>query len=246
MHSPGGRHVRFHRCGRRAPATASARGPAASFDGPMTANSGAPTTGRVARRPLPARIAAVAPGSTSRSSRRSTSSSDRQVAVRLVHPDICATPGFAERFRDTMQKVASLTPPEHRDRPRLGSGGVERAAASSSSSRRTSTGGSLRDLLDRGRLLSPSQALVVGLDVCRALDAAHRTRPRARRRASGERPVRHGSPAARRRPRPRRTGRGDPVGRAVVGQPRARPLRVARAGRRPRRSRRRATCTRSR
>jgi serine/threonine-protein kinase len=36
------------------------------------------------------------------------------------------------------------------------------------------SGGSLRDLLDRGRLLSPSQALVVGLDVCRALDAAHR------------------------------------------------------------------------
>src|SRR5689334_2643512 len=36
---------------------------------------------------------------------------DREVAVRLVHPDICATPGFPERFRDTMQKVASLTHP---------------------------------------------------------------------------------------------------------------------------------------
>ena len=35
------------------------------------------------------------------------------------------------------------------------------------------TGGSLRDLLDRGRLLSPSQALLVGLDACRALDALH-------------------------------------------------------------------------
>jgi beta-lactam-binding protein with PASTA domain/predicted Ser/Thr protein kinase len=34
-------------------------------------------------------------------------------------------------------------------------------------------GGSLRDLLDRGRLLEPSQALVVGLEACRALDAAH-------------------------------------------------------------------------
>ncbi len=34
-------------------------------------------------------------------------------------------------------------------------------------------GGSLRDLFDRGRLLQPSQALVVGLEACRALDAAH-------------------------------------------------------------------------
>ena len=35
-------------------------------------------------------------------------------------------------------------------------------------------GGSLRDMLDRGRLLSPSQALLVGLDACKALDAMHR------------------------------------------------------------------------
>ncbi len=34
-------------------------------------------------------------------------------------------------------------------------------------------GGSLRDLFDRGRFLQPSQALVVGLEACRALDAAH-------------------------------------------------------------------------
>jgi serine/threonine-protein kinase len=36
------------------------------------------------------------------------------------------------------------------------------------------TGGSLRSVLDRGRLLSPSQALIVGLDACRGLDHAHR------------------------------------------------------------------------
>src|SRR5690606_7600427 len=36
------------------------------------------------------------------------------------------------------------------------------------------TGGSLRDMFDRGRRLSPSQALVVGLDACRGLDYAHR------------------------------------------------------------------------
>lgn len=34
-------------------------------------------------------------------------------------------------------------------------------------------GGTLRELLDRGRRLTPSQALVVGLDVCRALHLVH-------------------------------------------------------------------------
>jgi len=36
------------------------------------------------------------------------------------------------------------------------------------------TGGSLQDMIDRNRLLTPSQALVVGLEVCRALDHAHK------------------------------------------------------------------------
>lgn len=35
-------------------------------------------------------------------------------------------------------------------------------------------GGTLQDMIDRGRLLTPSQAVVVGVDVCRALDRAHR------------------------------------------------------------------------
>lgn len=35
-------------------------------------------------------------------------------------------------------------------------------------------GGSLREFIDRGRRLTPSQALVVGIDVCRALDTAAR------------------------------------------------------------------------
>ena len=36
------------------------------------------------------------------------------------------------------------------------------------------TGGSLQDMIDRSRVLTPSQALVVGLEVCRALDYAHK------------------------------------------------------------------------
>lgn len=35
-------------------------------------------------------------------------------------------------------------------------------------------GGTLQDMLDRGRLLTPSQAVVVGVAICRALDRAHR------------------------------------------------------------------------
>lgn len=35
-------------------------------------------------------------------------------------------------------------------------------------------GGTLQDMLDRGRRLSPSQAVVVGVAICRALDRAHR------------------------------------------------------------------------
>ncbi len=35
-------------------------------------------------------------------------------------------------------------------------------------------GGSLREMLDRNRRLSPSQAVVVGLDICRAMNAMHK------------------------------------------------------------------------
>lgn len=35
-------------------------------------------------------------------------------------------------------------------------------------------GGTLQDMIDRGRVLTPSQALAVGVDVCRALDYAHK------------------------------------------------------------------------
>lgn len=35
-------------------------------------------------------------------------------------------------------------------------------------------GGTLQDMLDRGRLVTPSQATVIGVEICRALDRAHR------------------------------------------------------------------------
>ena len=97
----------------------------------------------------------------------------RIVAVRMVHPDLSADPVFRGRFQETMAKVIELHHPNlavvHDFGAALWNGhevlftAVEHLA-----------GGSLRDLLDRGRALSPSQALVVGLDTCKALDALHR------------------------------------------------------------------------
>lgn len=97
----------------------------------------------------------------------------RLVAVKLVHPDLSADEGFQRRFRSAMDVVAGL---RHPTLASVLDWGTETWNG------RTVLfvvvehlgGGSLRDLLDRGRLLSPSQALVVGLDACKALDVVHR------------------------------------------------------------------------
>src|SRR4051812_12659779 len=97
----------------------------------------------------------------------------RVVAVKVVHPDLGSSPDFQRRFRQTMDVVASLHHPNIAATHDWGADEwngremlyvvVEHLG-----------GGSLREMLDRGRLLSPSQALVVALDVCRALDTVHR------------------------------------------------------------------------
>lgn len=97
----------------------------------------------------------------------------RTVAVKIVHPEICARPGFEDRFRDTMARVAAVRHPNLTE--------VIDVATATWGGRTVHyvvcenlVGGSLRDLRDRGRLLSPSQAVMVFLDACRGLDAAHR------------------------------------------------------------------------
>src|SRR5690606_2119908 len=84
-----------------------------------------------------------------------------------------AAPGFDERFQSTMGRAASLVHPNLQVIQDWGvtdwNGRTVHFVITENL-----TGGSLRDLLDRGRLLTPSQALVIGLDVCRGLDAAHR------------------------------------------------------------------------
>ncbi|HEX2698912.1 MAG TPA: PASTA domain-containing protein [Acidimicrobiales bacterium] len=93
----------------------------------------------------------------------------RQVAVKVLHPALAEDDSFLRRFRAEAQQAAALNHPnamrvfdwgESPDGPFLV---LEHLG-----------GGSLRDMLDAGHLLSPSQALLVGLEAARGLDYAHR------------------------------------------------------------------------
>lgn len=97
----------------------------------------------------------------------------RAVVVKIVHPDIAAGDGFVDRFSSTMEAVAATRHPNLSE--------VYDHGVAEWNGRtvcyvvgESLTGGSLRDLRDRGRELSLSQAVMVGLDVCRGLDIAHR------------------------------------------------------------------------
>jgi len=97
----------------------------------------------------------------------------RSVVLKLVHPDLSAMPDLQRSFEQTMVIAAGLHHPNiaavfDSGRARWNDREVLYVATE------RMVGGSLRDVLDRGRLLSASQALVVGLDACKALDAMHR------------------------------------------------------------------------
>lgn len=91
---------------------------------------------------------------------------DRQVAVKLLHESLVGDQHFAKRFRVEAQRVAQLahqnivTVYDWNDegRPYI----VTEYLA----------GGSLRGMLDAGNLLTPAQALVVGLGVTKGLEYA--------------------------------------------------------------------------
>ena len=95
----------------------------------------------------------------------------RQVAVKILHAALAEDEAFLRRFRAEAQQAAALNHPnimavfdwgESDDGPYLV---LEYLG-----------GGSLRDVLDAGPLLSASQALLVGLQAAHALDYAHRRR----------------------------------------------------------------------
>ena len=99
-------------------------------------------------------------------------SSGAAVTVRVINPALCSDPGFPEEFRLAIRPVRSLDHPNIATVLATAMVDTDLGAAGCIVTEAL-TGGSLRDLLDRGRLLSPSQALALGLDVCRALHLAH-------------------------------------------------------------------------
>jgi eukaryotic-like serine/threonine-protein kinase len=97
---------------------------------------------------------------------------DRPVTVKIVRPELAVTSAFRQAFRQRVEIAMSLNHPNIASV--LGWGETELDGESTLYwVVEYLGGGSLRDLFDRGRLLAPSQALVVGLEACRALEAAH-------------------------------------------------------------------------
>ncbi len=97
---------------------------------------------------------------------------DGQVTVKIVRPEHAQDPEFRRKFHHLAEISNALS------HPNIASvidwGEIElRGESTVFWVVEALGGGSLRDLLDRGRLLQPGQALVVGLEACRALDAAH-------------------------------------------------------------------------
>ncbi len=98
--------------------------------------------------------------------------SDRPVTVKIVQPDRAVTSTFRADFEDRVEIARSLAHPNIA--AVLDAGEVELDGEPTCYwVVEYLGGGSLRDIFDRGRLLEPSQALVVGLEACRALEAAH-------------------------------------------------------------------------
>jgi serine/threonine-protein kinase len=97
----------------------------------------------------------------------------RRVAVKILHPTLADDNSFLKRFRAEARAAAGLSHPNIM--------AVFDWGEDHEGSRPTPYlvleylgGGSLRAMLDRGRRLSPSQTLLVGLEAARGLDYAHR------------------------------------------------------------------------
>jgi beta-lactam-binding protein with PASTA domain/tRNA A-37 threonylcarbamoyl transferase component Bud32 len=93
----------------------------------------------------------------------------RRVAVKLLHPSLADDPMFLKRFRAEAQAAAALN---HANIMAVHDWGEDDGEAFLVTE--YLSGGSLRSMLDRNRLLTPSQALLVGLAAARGLDYAHR------------------------------------------------------------------------
>jgi serine/threonine-protein kinase len=97
----------------------------------------------------------------------------RVVAMKVVHPDLSTGEGFERAFRFAAEQGASIKHPNIAEIYDWGADVWNDRKAMYVVVEHVG-GGSLREYLDRGRTLSPSQALVVGLETCKALDVIHR------------------------------------------------------------------------
>ena len=95
------------------------------------------------------------------------------VAIKVVHPDLSAGEGFERAFRLAAEQGASIKHPNIAEIYDWGADSWNQRKAMYVIVEHLG-GGSLREYLDRGRTLTPSQALMVGLDACKALDVIHR------------------------------------------------------------------------
>lgn len=93
----------------------------------------------------------------------------RRVAVKLLHPGLADDEAFLRRFQAEARVVAAL---RHPNIVRVYDWGDDQG--SPFIVMELLEGGSLRSLLDRGHVLSPSQAARVGAQAARALDYAHK------------------------------------------------------------------------
>lgn len=98
----------------------------------------------------------------------------RMVVLKVVHPDLGDAPQVRREFRAVMAVAAGITHPNVAPIHDFGADQWGNREVLYVVTEHYS-GGSLRDILDRGRLLAPSQALIVGLDACKGLDAVHRS-----------------------------------------------------------------------
>lgn len=92
----------------------------------------------------------------------------RRVAVKMLHDALAGDAEFLRRFRAEARAAAALS---HPNVMAVYDWGDEDTAFIVTE---YLSGGSVRAMLDKGDLLAPSQALMVGLEAARALDYAHR------------------------------------------------------------------------
>ena len=95
------------------------------------------------------------------------------VAIKVVHPDLSSGEGFERAFRLAAEQGASIKHPNIAEIYDWGADSWNQRKAMYVIVEHLG-GGSLREYLDRGRTLTPSQALMIGLEACKALDVVHR------------------------------------------------------------------------